>query len=221
MLSVTERWKQIHQGASLGLMVVKNVSSLEQYEALQDCKRDLEAVLRATFTSKEELSKSFPISVYSEYYKRYKKTYHVFQQLESIIFKGKSIPDVSPVVESMFMAELKNGLLTAGHEYAALNLPLTLDVATGNETYTLINGKKQAVKPQDMILSDAADIISSIIYGPDLRTCILPDTKDVVFIVYAPVGISRDMVINHFTDIYAYVKLASPEARIDQQHVYA
>lgn len=221
LLSVTDRWKQIHQGASLGLMVVKNVSSSELCEPLQACKRDLESVLRTTFSSKEELSKAFPISVYSQYYKSYKKTYHVSQQLESIIFKGKTIPGVSPVVEAMFMAELKNGLLTAGHDHSALNFPLTLDAAEGNETYTLINGNEQIVKAQDMVLSDETGIISSIIYGPDLRTRILPDTNDVVFIVYAPSGISKDMVLNQFHDIYSYIKLAAPEARIDQQNIYA
>ena len=220
MLCVTDTWKQKHQGACLGYMIVGGVYNPEQSEALDDCKRNLEKELRKTFTSKEELYKRFPMSVYSQYYKKYKKTYHVLQQLESIIFKEKTIPRVSSVVEAMFMAELKNGLLTAGHDHDALNFPLTLDAAIGNEMYTLISGKEQVLKPQDMMLADATGIISSIIYGPDLRSRILPKTNNVVFIVYAPVGISKDMVINHLSDIYAYVKLASPSAKMERQEVY-
>jgi hypothetical protein len=49
-----------------------------------------------------------PIKTYHDYYKRFKKTYHILLQLESIVFKNKSIPKVSSLVEAMFMAELKN-----------------------------------------------------------------------------------------------------------------
>ncbi len=219
MLCVTDTWRQIHQGASMGLMVVKNIGKPANVEAGETCKRELEAKLRQTFTSKEELVNYFPISVYSQYYKQYKKTYHVLQQLESVVFKEKSIPSVSPAVEAMFMAELKNGLLTAGHDYDVLHLPLTLDAAAGQEQYTLINGKEQRVKAQDMILSDTAGIISSIIYGPDRRTRIDPETRQAVYTVYAPAGIPQELVNRHLTDIYAYIRLMIPGAFLDWQEI--
>jgi hypothetical protein len=89
----------------------------EQCEVLENSKRKLESELRTRFSSKEKLLCHKPIMDYSNYYKRYTKTYHVLQQLESIIFKNKSIPCVAGLVEAMFMAELKNGLLTAGHDW--------------------------------------------------------------------------------------------------------
>ena len=63
------------------------------------------------------------LQVYDTYYKRFKKTYHVQLQLESIVFKGKSIPSVAALVEAMFMAEIKNMLLTAGHDLEACRCP--------------------------------------------------------------------------------------------------
>ncbi|SFM27539.1 hypothetical protein [Pelosinus propionicus] len=220
MIYVTDAWKQAHKGASIGFMIVENVLNAKQSEALEVSKRKLKDELQARFTNREALFNHFPISVYSNYYKQYKKSYHVLKQLESVIFKGKEIPCIAAVVEAMFMAELKNGLLTAGHDYNALRFPLTLDAAAGDEAYFLINGKEQVVKPQDMMLYDAAGIISSIIHGPDLRTRILPETQKVVFVVYAPVGISKDTVVNHLSDIYDYVKLVSPDAKIEYQEVY-
>ena len=56
------------------------------------------------------------IQAYAAYYERFNKTYHVQLQLESVALKGKSIPRVSALVEAMFMAELENLLLTAGHD---------------------------------------------------------------------------------------------------------
>ena len=78
------------------------------------------------------------LQVYDAYYKRFKKTYHVQLQLESIAFKGKSIPSVAALVEAMFMAEVKNMLLTAGHDLDTLQLPARLDVTKGDEVYTLM-----------------------------------------------------------------------------------
>ena len=71
-----------------------------------------------------------------------------------------------------------------------------------------------------MMISDTEGVISSIIHGPDSRTRILPNTRKAVFMVYAPSGISKQMVLDHLADIHAYVKLFSPNAEIELQKVY-
>lgn len=220
MLQVTESWKQTHGGAGLGLMVVDKLGNPEQSEALESRKRELESQLRARFSDPGELADDERIKVYTDYYKRYKKTYHVLQQLESVIFRNKSIPRGAGLVEAMFMAELKNRLLTAGHDYDALKTPLTLDAAAGDEQYVLISGKDQLVKPGDMALADAGGIVSSIIHGPDSRTRIVSATQKAAFVVYAPEGISRQPVFDHLSDIYSYIRLFAPNAEIVLQQVY-
>lgn len=220
MLYVTELWRKTYPGASVGLMVLSNVCNTEQCEELENCKRNLETKLRGNFLNVEDLSSSNSIKVYAEYYKRYSKTYHVFQQLKSLIFKGKSIPCGAGLVEAMYMAELRNCLLTAGHDYNALKFPLKLDVAIGDEKYILINGKEQIVKHGDMMIADREGIISSIIHGPDSRSRIVPSTRKAIFVVYAPSGISENLVVDHLADIYTYVKLVAPDAQIEQQEVY-
>ena len=97
---------------------------------------------------------------------------------------------------------------------------LTLDAANGEETYVLINGKEQTLKIQDMFLRDDVGVLSSIIYGPDQRTRIVPETKNAVFTVYAPEGVSRKNVEQHLEDTYSYVRLAAPQALRREQNVY-
>ena len=220
MLVVTENWRRQYAGASMGLLVVENAQCSGFAEALEKQRRQLEDDLRTFFGSKAELDSSEVLAAYSQYYKQFKKTYHVRQQLESVVFKGKSIPSVTPLVEAMFMAELKNGLLTAGHDLAQVQDPLTLDAANGEEAYVLINGKEQTLKAQDMFLKDKEGVLSSIIYGPDQRTRIVPETKNAVFTVYAPAGISRNVVEQHLEDIYSYIRLAAPPALRREQKVY-
>ena len=220
MLILTENWRRQYEGASMGVLIVENAQCAGLSEPLEAQRRQVEADLRAAFASKEELEASAVLEAYGQYYKRFKKTYHVKQQLESVIFKGKCIPSVTPLVEAMFMAELKNGLLTAGHDLAQVQGTLTLDAANGEETYVLINGKEQTLKVQDMFLRDDVGVLSSILYGPDQRTRIRPETKNAVFTVYAPTGIARKAVEQHLEDIYSYVRLAAPQALRREQNVY-
>ena len=220
MLYVAEEWKKAYPGASVGLMALRNVSNPEWNDSLENSKRRVENGIRESFPTREAVMDYAPIRIYNEYYKRFGKTYHVQHQLESVGFKGKTIPQVAGLVEAMFMSELKNGLLTAGHDCNALQLPLTLKVAAGDERYVLMNGKEQNTKAGDMIIADGEGVISSIIYGPDLRTRIIPSTQQAVFTVYAPAGISQEMLSNHLVDIYKFVQQFAPETKIEFQKIY-
>jgi DNA/RNA-binding domain of Phe-tRNA-synthetase-like protein len=119
----------------------------------------------------------------------------------------------------MFMAEVKNLLLTAGHDLDTLELPLVLDVSKGDERYTLMRGEEQALKAGDMFISDQNGVISSIIYGPDRRTQITPDTHNVVFTVYAPDGIAAPIVQKHLEDIRDYIRISAPQAQVESLQV--
>lgn len=219
MLQVSEAWKQSYPGAGVGIMLLEQVTNPAFTEALETEKRFVETELRARFTDRQLLLDSTILKKYADYYKKFAKTYHVQQQLESVIFKGKSIPSVAGLVEAMFMAELKNGLLTAGHDYQTLQLPLKLDIAGPDERYVLMNGKEQALKPGDMRIDDKAGIISSIIHGPDQRTRIAANTQAVVYVVYAPQGIDHKLVLQHLTDIHRYVKLFATGVQMLEQLV--
>ena len=220
MLQVSERWRQSFPGASVGLLVLDQVSNPAFSEALEAQKRAVEQGLRERFVDRQSLVNDPVMCAYAGYYKKFAKTYHVQQQLESVVFKGKSIPTVAGLVEAMFMAELNNGLLTAGHDWQALQQPLMLDMTGPDEQYVLMNGKLQAVKQNDMRISDAAGIISSIICGPDQRTCILPSTQKVAYVVYAPAGIGQAAVFQHLSKIHGYVNLFCSNAAVALQQVY-
>ena len=172
MFEVTSTWKSSFPNAHTGILVMRNASNPVHHAELGKLKTELEEQLRSQFTGQDRAAiASHPVlKIYGEYYKRFKKTYHVQLQLESIVLKGKSIPSVASLVECMFMGEMKNFLLTAAHDLDKLQLPLTLDVTQGTESYTVMRGEEQIVKAGDMMISDQLGIISDIIYGPDQRT---------------------------------------------------
>jgi DNA/RNA-binding domain of Phe-tRNA-synthetase-like protein len=222
VFEVTSAWKTTYPGALAGVLVMRNVSNPPHHAALESRKAALEEELRTQFARRDraEIAGQPILQAYGEYYRQFKKTYHIQLQLESIVLKGKSIPSVAALVESMFMAEMQDMLLTAGHDLDVLNLPLTLDVATGNERYTLLRGDEQTLKPGDMMISDQTGVISSIIYGPDQRTQIRPETRNVVFTVYAPPGIDEQAVTDHLLHIKENVMIFAPQAQLDLINVY-
>ena len=220
---VTEGWKSVYPGAHAGVLVMRGVINPMQHPELERVKEKLVADLRARFAGQNRAAlEALPVmQAYSAYYKRFKKTYHVLLQLESIVFKDRTLPSVAGLVEAMFMAEVKNLLLTAGHDLDALRLPLVLDVAHAEETYTLLRGQPQTLKVGDMRIADQDGIISSIIYGPDQRTQIRESTTHVVFTVYAPPGIAAAEVERHLQDIEGYVRLFAPAAAVEMLEVFS
>ncbi len=222
MFVVSETWKATYPGAAVGVLAMRDVANPVRHGGLDQRKAQLESQLRSQFAGYDRAAlKAFPsIQAYNTYYKRYNKTYHVQHQLESIVLKGKSIPGVAALVEAMYMAELKNQILTAGHDLAALRMPARIDVAEGSERYVRLNGEEQQLKPDDMMIADEQGIVSSVLYGPDFRTRITSLTRQVFFTVYAPPGIMERAVAEHLQDIQANVLLITPNAEVELREVY-
>jgi len=221
MFEVAEAWRATYLGAHAGFLVMQGVANPARHPGLEAAKQALEENLRAQFAGQDRdtLGAYGPIPAYTAYYKQFDKTYHVLAQLASIVYKGKPIPSVAALVEAMLMAEIKNGLLTAGHDLDRLQLPVTLDVAGGEERYTLLRGQVQGCKAGDMLMADGAGVISSILYGPDERTQITAATRSVLFAVYAPAGIDAATVQAHLRDIRDHVLIVVPAAEVQMLQV--
>ena len=221
MLTITEEFKKTYPEAQIGVLVIKGLQNQKENEALSGKKRELENYIRGQFEGKDRnyINSLDTIKAYSEYYKKFKKTYHVLMQLESIAFKGKSIPEVDCLVEAMFMSEIKNQLLTAGHDLAKLDLPIEVDIAKGEEKFIAMNGKEQVCTQGDMFMYDRKGVISSIMQGPDSRTKIDLSTTDVLYVVYAPEGVKKEAVLKHLEDIKETLSIVNKEFTVEKLEV--
>lgn len=222
MFTLSNSLKTAYPDANIGILAIRNTNNPKHHPDLNREKETIEKKLRAKFADFDRAAlKSLPVlRAYNDYYRQFKKTYHVQLQLESIVFKGKSIPQVAALVEAMFMAELKNQLLTAGHDLDQLERPIQGTLATGSEAYIGINGKAQTTRANDMMIIDRQGVMSSIVYGPDRRTRITPATQNALFTVYAPPGIDKSAVLAHLQDIQNYVLLITPQADVEHLEVY-
>lgn len=222
MLEISNKIKEIYPDTKFGVLIMKDVKNPVTCEEFNKMKNEVIDYLRSSNKeyNRKDFSKTEPICNYISYYKKYKKTYHVLLQLESIVLKGKTIPSIASLVEAMFTAEVKNLLLTAGHDLDKLSLPLKIDIGDGDERYMGMSNKEIVVYENDMFLSDDEGIISSLINGPDSRTKITVDTKNALFFIYAPQGIKSETIINHLNDIKSYVSIIAPESKVELLKVF-
>lgn len=214
MIRKSEAFLAAHPGSRAGFLAMTGVANPASHPALDERKRELEECLRRRYEGWDrQRMRALPVvEAYNAYYRRFGQSYHVLPQLESVALKGKPIPRVAALVEAMFMAELSGLILTAGHDTASLARPLVLDAAAGGERYTGLNGRETACTRGDMMISDAEGVISSVLHGPDARTRIRPETTSVLFVAYAPDGVSEENVRAHLAVIEGLVRAISPAA---------
>jgi DNA/RNA-binding domain of Phe-tRNA-synthetase-like protein len=214
LLVVDPAWYESHPGATVGVLAIRGVTNPSTHAGLNDLAAALEADLCARLgdVPRDGLRAIPPLPAYAAYYKRWGQRYHVAMQLESVAQKGKAIPRVAALVEAMFVPELRNLLLTGGHDLDAITLPVRLGVGTG-EPFRSPSGAELTVKPGDMFTADAyGRVLSAVVTGPSDFARIGPETTGLVVVVYAPPGIEPSLVSSHLDEIAANARLISGEA---------
>jgi DNA/RNA-binding domain of Phe-tRNA-synthetase-like protein len=216
LLTATTRWLQAGPDACCGAMLMSGLRNPESDAALDEALDGTAAELRAAHSgaTRAELLASPVLAAYAAYYRRFDKTYHVLLQLESVALKGKPLRARGALVGAMFRAELRDGMLTAGHDATALAGGLTVDVVDSGDRYVGIGGREVSAAAGDMCIRDGTGIVSSIVYGPDDRTRLGPETRSAVFTSYAPGGIGPQAVRDHLAAIAESVRLFSPDASV-------
>jgi DNA/RNA-binding domain of Phe-tRNA-synthetase-like protein len=219
LISATETWRSTHSGAAIGLLELSGIQNTDANTALAARKRETEADLRERYQgfARADFLALPAMQAYERYYKRFDKTYHVLLQVESIVLKGKNLPDVSRLVDANFMAEVGTLVLTAGHDVSKLQGPICFDVSRPGDEMTRMNGAPKAILSGDMIMRDAGGICCTIIYGQDNRSPISAATSRVLYVAYAPDGISAELVDAQLSRIEENIRLFSPEALVEQR----
>ena len=202
-VELTSALKTAYPEAVFGSLIVRNVANIKADEALGERKRGLEKKIREAYA---DVAEDNTIQSYNAYFKKWGKTYPIEFQITTIKNGGR-FPNVSVLVDCMFLAELKNRLLTSGHNLDAIQNSLVFDVTKGGERYLKINGKEQELKGNDVILRDEKGILASVLYGPAQRTGITPETKNALYFAWCPHDVGKESIRMHLNDILLNVQL--------------
>lgn len=223
IISGTAEWSASHPGAMIGLLELSDVDNKLPNQQLNQYKRETEARLRKEYAgfSRGDFLALPVIAAYEQYYKRFDKTYHVQLQVESIVLKGKNLPDVSPLVDANFAAEVATFVLTAGHDVEKLDEPVFIDVSRPDEEMNLMNGTRRLIRAGDMVMRDRSGICCSILYGQDNHSSITAETRHVLYVSYAPAGVPVAAVESQLQQIEQNIRLFAPGAKAEQSRILA
>ena len=217
----TKGWHGTFAGGHMGLLLVGPVDNARRGTGLDARKRVLATELREQYgeMTRPALQALPVLGAYRAYYRQFGNTYHVQLQLESVVHKGKALPAVNPAVDACFAAELETQMLTASHDADRLAAPLTVDVTTGEEVLQRLNGRQKQVKAGDMMMADAEGPICTILYGQNRRTAVTEATQRVLYVTYAPPGITRAQVAAQHRALLRNVALFAPEAKVAYREI--
>lgn len=222
-IEVTDHWRGAFPGGHVGVLLMGEVDNTRRPTPLETRKRELEARLRGRYAgwSRADLLEQEVLRAYRAYYRGFGQTYHVQLQLESVAHKDKALPDVSPLVDASFLAELETLVLTASHDADLLHMPLVLDVTRGGEEFTQMNGSVRTLKAGDMTMRDARGTVCTVLYGQDARTPVSPATRRALYVAYAPAGVPAAAVQRQLGAIRENVLLFAPGAVTEGVEIYA
>lgn len=217
-VKVTDAWKEAHPGAQMGLLEISGVDNSIPAPDLDEEKRAIESRLREKYSdfSREDFLALPVMEAYHRYYRKFGYTYHVLLQLESVALKGKSLPNVSPLVDANFAAELETLILTAGHDVSQLEAPILIDMAREDDVITQMNGKRKDVPVGDMLMRDAGGVACTILRGQDNRSPISIATTHVLYVAYVPDGVNEEQVRAQLDAMVKHVRLFAPNCVIEQ-----
>jgi DNA/RNA-binding domain of Phe-tRNA-synthetase-like protein len=202
-LNVRRELKLLYNRAVFGGLILYDVPNKKENEKLENLKRELEKEIREEYP---DVVKDQVIRSYDTYYKKWGKTYPIQFQIKTI--KGGSrFPRVSALVDSMFLSELRNRILTSAHDFDSIQGELWYDVSDEGEKYTKINGKEQMLPRSDIVLRDSDGILASVLYGPARRTSINNDTENALYLAWCPYSPGVDVIEEHLRDIISNLEV--------------
>jgi len=152
---------------------------------------------------------------YYRFFKKFKKTYPVMLQIESVMLKDRPFPQYNPVAEIPFLAEIATGVLSGAHDADCCEGAVTFYLADSKEEFDGMRGETVHTYPGDFCARDEKSIILSEIAGADAKTCVHDTSRHVFYPVFSyPDGDTRTLTARA-VKIMEYTKLLSPDAECE------
>ncbi len=152
---------------------------------------------------------------YFRFFRKFKKTYPVMLQFESIIIKGQPFPFAEPVTEVPYLLELTTCVLSGTHDIDYVDGAIELYSGMDKTPFTGMHGREQHTYPGDMVGRDGSGIILSEIAGADDRTCARPESSHVFYPVFGTPDMPHSAIQDAISRLERYVKVLAPGAVIE------
>jgi DNA/RNA-binding domain of Phe-tRNA-synthetase-like protein len=175
---------------------VTNLSPTESSDYLKQKQEEVENHIRSHSEALVERAKAI-----SRFYKTQgeKNRSHIESLIKSIA-NGKRIKPVNFIVDSVMIAELRNGLLLGVHDLDRIQGDILLDIATESEGFDGIGHRSIHTRKSEVVLRDDSGIWASYPQGPDARTVVDGTTKNVIILGFFTPETTRETMVQGMRD---------------------
>lgn len=171
-------------GPSLGVVVAEDVDVM----ALQRRIPEIQDSARADAASHQDRVLS-RIRAFENFFAQNGFRSPLSAQFEQRQRTGK--PPGNPLVHALLLAETQTGLLMGAQNAEAIQGDLVYDLAHAGETFAGMRSEIRCAE-KEIILRDQQGIIASLFQGPDHRTRLSRETRNVAFLIFSVPAISTD-----------------------------
>jgi len=148
------------------------------------------------------------------FFKKFKKTYPVMLQFESVTFKDRPFPAFNPISEVAFLLEITTFALSGTHDISKIDGDVMLYIADKKEDFMGMRDMLHTY-PNDFCAKDGSGIIFSLIAGTDRRTCASPDSRNVLYPIFCTPDTDTQHIKTVSDTLTEYIKVLAPTAEIE------
>jgi DNA/RNA-binding domain of Phe-tRNA-synthetase-like protein len=211
----------IAHGTAFGVLEVQyGDRDTWQVEALRRREAEELDAIKATAASYDR-AMVFGNNPYVRYFKKFKKTYQVLQQVESFLLKDRPFPQYDPIGETSFLVELKTHYLLGTHDIEKFQGQPVLYCPEEKTPFVGIGGRDVHAYPGDVTVRDDGGVTVSMIGGPDERTCLRPESTHIAYLIFGAPGVTDEEISAVMDELSTLVLLLAPTAKMEKQIISA
>ena len=201
------------RGIPLGILEVKYPAEGCGRAALHALVERELAALRERYADYDRKA-VFGENPYFRFFRKFKKTYPVMQQFETVMFKGRPFPEEDPVTAVPFLLELTTFVLSGTHDIDRIDGPLTIFTPDAKLPFDGMRGDSTHTYPNDICGRDETGIIFSMIAGADARTCARQTSRHVFYPVFGVPGQDPAALRPMQERLAEYARILAPDAEV-------
>lgn len=129
------------------------------------------------------------IGIYDRFFESFGFECPLPKHLKRTVYSG--FPRYNLMLDAHFMAEMCAGILVAVIDFDWCEGQLTLDLAGEGELCRGMGQRELWTKEGEIVLRDEKEIVCILCQGPDEKTRVWDDTRNVLFYSYAVPGINQ------------------------------
>lgn len=169
---------------AFGLALISGCQNFYNPPGFDQHKRKLLRKMRKRETLAEITGR---VEIYNRFFERFGHPCPLPQHLKRTVHSG--FPRYNLMVDAHFMAEMCAGILVAVADYDCFEGELTLDLADEGEHCIGLGHRDMVTGQGEIVLRDEREIVCILCQGPDEKTRVTDDTRNVLYYAYAVPGI--------------------------------